>query len=81
MKFLINTTEVYRVETENEVEQIINEAKHSNMFVLVRYNCQKKEIKVKGEVIDEYYRVTLVKNFNNEKEPEAHIAVNYEVDY
>jgi hypothetical protein len=40
----------------------------------------KKEQKQKGEVIDEWYQVTLVKKFNAEKEPVSHVSINYEVE-
>lgn len=81
MKFLGNTVETYRVETENECDTIIAEAKASNMFELTSYKCVKKEVKKSGEVIDEYFVLSLTKTFNNIKEPERHISVNYEVDY
>jgi hypothetical protein len=76
-KYLITTTEVYRVDDEIEVQNLIEEAKHDPMYTLVKYNREYKEKKSKGEVIDEWYKVTLVKSFNNEKEPERHINVMY----
>ena len=49
MKYLTTTTEVYRVETEEEAELLINEAKADTKYVLTKYNCEKKERKQKGD--------------------------------
>ena len=77
-KYLITTTEIYRVDDEIEVQNLIEEAKHDPMYNLVKYNREYTEKKSKGEVVDEWYKVTLVKSFNNEKEPERRINVMYE---
>ena len=77
MKYLISTTEVYRVDSEEEVKRIIEEAKQDNHFILSKYSSQFKERKQKGEVIDSYYKVTLVNSFTNEKEPEFTCQVYY----
>jgi hypothetical protein len=76
MKFLIETTESYRVETAEEAKTLIEEAKKGN-YILKKYSSQYKERKQKGEVIDAWYKVTLVKAFNNEKEPETEVVVTY----
>jgi hypothetical protein len=81
MKYLITNTEVYRVETEEEAELLINEAKADTKYVLTKYNCEKKERKQKGEVIDSYFKVSLVKSFNDEKDPVTDITVSYEVQF
>ena len=79
-KYLITTTEVYRVDSEPEVETLINEAKEDSKFSVAKYNCEHKERKQGGEVIDNWYRVQIVKSFNNEKEPETKVEVSYEVE-
>ncbi len=79
MKYLISTKEVYRVDTENLVENLVNEAKNDNRFVLTKYNVEKREQKMKGVVVDEWYRVTLEKKFTDEKEPESEVRIDYEV--
>ena len=81
MKHLIKVQEVYRVSTDAEAEALIAEAKNDNRFVLVKYNCESKEVKAKGEIVDEWYQVTLVKKFNDEKDPISNIDVNYEVSF
>ncbi len=80
-KFLVSTTEVFRVDTDEEAKGLIEEAKRSSMFELGKYSSEFKVKKQKGEIIDEWYKVTLVKHFNDEKEPTQHIKPNYEVDY
>lgn len=77
-KYLITTTEIYRVDNESEVQVLIEEAKKDPMYTLVKYNREYKERKSKGEVIDQWYKVTLVKGFNDEKEPETTINIIYE---
>jgi len=79
-EYLINTTEVYRVNTEKEATELINNAKQDKQYELAKYSSVKKEQKQKGEVIDEWYQVTLVKKFNAEKEPISHVSINYEVE-
>lgn len=78
-KYLIQTTEVYRVDTETEVENLIAEAKEETIFDVVKYNCEHKERKQKGDVIDDYYKVSIVKSFTLEKEPDRQVLINYEI--
>ena len=78
-KYLIQTTEVYRVDTEPEVENLIAEAKEDTLCSVIKYNCEHKERKAKGEVVDEWDKVSIVKGFTDEKEPETQVFVNYEV--
>lgn len=79
-KYLITVTEVYRVDTESEVEAVIAEAKADENFNLTKYNREYKERKQKGEVIDSYYKVSLVKAFTDEKDPIVQTNVTYEVE-
>lgn len=76
-KFLIATQETYRVDTEAEVQEMINEAKNDNHFSLAKYNCIHKERMSKGELIDEYFKLTLTKNFTDEKDPIGEFTVTY----
>jgi hypothetical protein len=78
-KYLIQTTEVYRVDTEPEVENLIAEAKEDSTFDVIKYNCEHKERKQKGDVIDDYYKVSIVKGFTSEKEPETQVIISYEI--
>lgn len=79
-KYLTTTTEIYRVDSESEVQTLIEEAKHASTYTLVKYNREYKERKSKGDIVDQWYKVTLVKSFNDEKEPETIINITYEGD-
>lgn len=78
MKYLIQTTEVYRADTESEATALIEDAKRDGSFQLLKSTNEYKERKAKGEVIDAYYKVTLVKNFDDIKEPVGSTIVKYE---
>ena len=75
MKYLIETTEVYRVDSEDEAKVVVEEAKQTS--VVSKYNCVYKCKKQKGEVVDEWYKVSIVKKWDDEKEPCGSTAVKY----
>lgn len=77
--FLITTTETYRVLSEHAAQELIDAAKADGTYELVKYNCEHKEKKAKGDVVDDWYRVILTKRFNNELEPENRYDITYEV--
>lgn len=79
MKYLIQVTETYRVDTEDQVKEMIEEAKADGRFQLLKYTSQYKERKAKGEVIDAWYKVTFTKGFTDERDPEVTAIINYEV--
>lgn len=80
MKYLINSVDVYRVPTVNDVERLHEELKNDSHFTLASFSYKTKQIKVKGEIIDEYQLVSVKKLFNDEKEPDSLIEILYEVD-
>ena len=80
MKYLITTTEVYRVISEEAAQKLIDEAKADTSYQLIKYNCEYKGRKAKGEVIDDWFKVTLFKKFTDEKEPEVMTNIIYEVE-
>lgn len=80
-KFLVSTVETYRVDSDEEAKTLIEEAKKSSMFELGKYSSEYKTRSAKGEIVDEYYKVVLTKTFNDIKEPDRHIKVDYDVDY
>ena len=80
MEYLVSTTEVYRVDDEASAASLIEKAKHDKEdpgYTLTKYNCQSKETKSKGEVIDEWYQVSLTKKFNDEKDPISVVNIKY----
>jgi hypothetical protein len=78
MKYLIETTEIYRCDTEDEAKLLIEEAKRTSS--LKKYNCVAKEKKQKGEVVDSWYRLSLTKVWDNEKEPCGSTSVSYGIE-
>ena len=78
MKYLTQVSETYRVDNEEQVLEIIEEAKRDGRFTLIKHTSQYKERKQKGEVIDAWYKVTLTKQFTDEKEPEVNVSISYE---
>ena len=77
MRYLTKAVETYRVANEAEAAKMIEEAKVDRRFALIKYEAVHKEKKSKGEVIDEWIRVTLHKAFNEEAAPDSEIEVDY----
>jgi hypothetical protein len=78
-RYLIQTTEIYRADSEIEAQEIIGAAKAAAEYTLTKYSSEKKEVKAKGEVVDEYYKISLTKAFTDIKDPEVQVDVIYEV--
>ena len=81
MKYLVSTTEVYRVGTVEEVEALHEELKNDPHFTLAAFSYKYKCQKQKGEIIDEWQQVTVKKEFNEEKNPCTEVEVKYEVNF
>lgn len=79
-KFLCQTQEIYRVGSEAEAASLIEEAKLDKRFTLLKSSTEYKTIKQKGEIVDEYWKVTLVKYFTDLKEPSCYAEVDYTVE-
>lgn len=77
MKYLIRTTDVYRVKTVEEVEALHEELKKNTNFTLTSFSYTTKYQKSKGEIIDEWQLVTAKKQFNEEKEPYSEVDIRY----
>ena len=77
MRYLVRNTEVYRVDTLEEVEKLKDEFENSQWFSVSSFAYAYKYIKKTDE---EYYLVTVKKEITDEKEPERYIKVSYEVD-
>ena len=77
-KYLVSVTENYRVDSEPEVEAMLEEAKNDNTFILSKYTSTFKEKKQKGEVVDSWYKVSLTKTFTDEKEPDRQVNISYD---
>lgn len=77
MNYLIETTEIYRVESEDDAKELVEEAKRTS--TVAKYSCIYKEKKAKGEVVDSWYRVSITKKWDDEKEPCSATKVSYGV--
>lgn len=67
MKTLLKTTEVYRVDDENEALAMIEDAREQQLikgYTLTRSGYVLKTKKSKGEIVDSWEIVTLEKTIN-----------------
>ena len=78
--YLSKVTEEHRVSSEVEAAALIEEAKRDSRFTLLKSSTEYKTVKAKGEIIDEFWKTTLVKVFNDLKEPTCHVDITYTVD-
>lgn len=80
MNYLIKTVEQYRVANEAEAKKLIEDAKTDRAYTLSKYSSEYKCAKSKGEIVDEWFRVILTKEFNIEKEPDCTVDITYDVE-
>ena len=80
MNYVTSVVEVIRVPNVEEVEKLHKELKEDRKFELKKFEYTHKEVKQKGEVIDEYELVKATLVFNNEKEPESYVEIDFKVD-
>lgn len=78
MKYLIQTVETWRFSNDNEAQAFIEDQK--KRFEVKKSICENKQIKVKGEIEDEYVKCTITKVFNAEKEPDTDVSIDYEAN-
>lgn len=79
MEYLISSTDVYRVSTVADVETLHEQLIQDSRFTLTAFSYKTKQVKSKGEIIDEYQVVSAKKVFNEEKEPNTYIGIDYQV--
>ena len=77
MNYLVRTVETHRVANETEAKKLIESAKTDKTYTLSKYSSEYKCSKAKGEIVEEWYRVTLTKDFNTEKEPDTYVNIEY----
>lgn len=78
--YLIKVTEQYRCDSEEEAISLVDEAKKSNQYTVIKSSNEIKTVKSKGEIIDEYRRVMITKEFTSEKEPDSYVMPYYAED-
>lgn len=79
MNYITQIVETIRVPSVGAVEKLHTELKNDSRFELKKFEYQHKEVKQKGEVIDEYELVKATLYFNAEKEPSRVVNINYDI--
>ena len=79
MKYLLKAVDTYRVPTIADVEALHEQLLDDPTFDLTAFSYKTKQIKAKGEVIEEYQVVSATKIFTDEKEPDRVVNVTYGV--
>lgn len=77
MRYLTKVVETYRLANEAEVQSFLQELKSDNRFTIAKYSSTKKERKQKGEVVDAWIHFEVTKLFNDEREPDTEIDIDY----
>ena len=77
-KYLISTTNTYRVANVEEALALRSELQRSDWGTLSSFTYAVKEVKSKGEIVDEFVVVKEKMDFNNVKEPEFDVDVFYD---
>lgn len=78
-KYLIKTTEIYRCDSEFEANSLVEEAKKASEYEVIKSTIENRTSKAKGEIIDEWRRVTITKEFSEEKEPYGVLMPEYRI--
>lgn len=78
--YLIKVTEQYRCDSEAEAKNLIDEAKQNHQYTVTKSSSEIKTTKQKGEIVDEWRRVLITKEFTSEKEPDAQVKPTYAED-
>ena len=77
MRYLTKVVETYRLANEKEVEDFLKELKEDDRFQIVKYSSVKKERREKKEIVDEWIRFEVTKLFNEERNPDREVAIEY----
>lgn len=79
MNYLLKVTNTYRVPTELAALELREKLADIDCGRLTAFTHTLKQIKAKGEVIEEYWVCKATIEFTKEKEPESRIIESYEV--
>lgn len=77
MRYLTKVVETYRLPNEAAVETFLQELKTDPHFTVAKYSSTKKERKEKKEIVDEWIHFEVTKLFNDEREPDSEITIDY----
>ena len=82
VRWLLDNTAKYRFENIEDVRAFEEKCRtdaEQNGYNVSKFNYVKKDIKVEGEIVDDYYIVSLSTVFNDAKDPETNvIGVEYD---
>ena len=78
MYYNLKTTNVYRVPTVEDALRLRKWLERESVGELTSFSYKTKQIKVKGEVVEEYQLVTATITIDNEKDPEGVACINIE---
>lgn len=76
-KYLIKTVETYRTDSETEANDLVESAKNDSRYEVVKSTIENRSMKAKGEIVDEWKRVSITKVFAEEKEPFGSLMPEY----
>ena len=80
MNYVTQVVEVIRVPNVSEVEKLHAKLKDDKRFELKKFEYQHKDVKQKGEIIDEYELVKATLVFNVEKEPTHYVDIQFSLE-
>ena len=78
MRYLVKSVNTWVIPTVEEVEKFHEQLLEDNSYQLTTLGYKTKQIKAKGEVVEEYQVVTETRVFNEEKNPDTFVEVKYE---
>lgn len=78
MEYLLKTTEVYRVPTEEAALELRQSLDGNELGRLTSFKYTLKQIKAKGEVVEEYWVCTATIEFTKERDPDIKVIATYE---
>lgn len=76
-KYLIKTVETYRIDSEVEANELVDMCKNDPRYEVVKSTVENRTMKLKGEIVDEWKRVSITKVFAEEKEPFGSLMPDY----
>jgi len=77
MNYLLKVTNTYRVPDETAALALREELDHDTCGELTAFSYTQKQVKAKGEIIDEYLVCKATIEFTKEKEPTGNVTVTY----
>lgn len=75
--YLINTVETWRVRDIDSVKALQEEVNNDPRYEVKKFEYQSKEVKEKGDIVDEYQLVKITKSFNDPKFPNTQYDIEY----